>query len=408
MQEQIRKTESKAELNTLWREGIEPHLIDGAWIYVATASRLHYADKLRSELIALVGVDDADRLISSLGSGSCASDCSDLLASLGPVLGLARVARGVMDLSTYMTNYGHRGPNEFELSVPRPAEGPGWLEEQLAQFARSPLDVEALLSQQRAGFTAAWERFRVGHPRRAPSMRRRIAEAVARNRQREAGRFEYTRDRWVARSFALRAGQLTGLGDGIFFLTIEEVLDLLSGDETALQYIPARKETHRRYAALPTYPPLIRGRFDPFRWAADPQRRHDIYDASAPASTTAYCSSDGQGRVITGTAVSAGRVEGVVRRLDRPEDGDQLQPGEILVTSLTDIAWTPLFPRAAAIVADVGASLSHTAIVARELGIPAVVGCSNATARLRTGDRVLVDGGRGSVTLLNSAEPSKE
>lgn len=235
-------------------------------------------------------------------------------------------------------------------------------------------------------------------------MRRRIAEAASRNRQREAGRSEYTRERWLARSFALWAGQLTGLGDEIFFLTIAETLEVLSDDETALQYIPAREETHSRYAVLPAYPPLIRGRFDPFRWAANPQRRHDIYDASAPASTSGRYSSGEQGRVITGTAVSAGRVEGVVRRLDRPEEGDQLQPGEILVTSLTDIAWTPLFPRAAAIVTDVGAALSHTAIIARELGIPAVVGCSNATVRLHTGDRLLVDGGRGTVTLLNNTD----
>jgi pyruvate,water dikinase len=89
-----------------------------------------------------------------------------------------------------------------------------------------------------------------------------------------------------------------------------------------------------------------------------------------------------------------------VRRLDQPEEGDQLQEGEILVTAQTDIAWTLLFPRAAAIVTDVGAPLSHAAIVARELGIPAVVGCGDATMRLNTGDRVRVDGGRGIVKIL--------
>ncbi len=68
--------------------------------------------------------------------------------------------------------------------------------------------------------------------------------------------------------------------------------------------------------------------------------------------------------------------------------------GEILVTTITNIGWTPLFPRLAAIITDVGAPLSHAAIVARELGIPAVVGCGNATMLLKTGDRVRVDGGR--------------
>jgi len=101
-------------------------------------------------------------------------------------------------------------------------------------------------------------------------------------------------------------------------------------------------------------------------------------------------------------ADAAGCVEGMVRRIDHIEDGGQIQPGEILVTSVTNIGWTPLFPRLAAIVTDVGAPLSHAAIVAREMGIPAVVGCGNATMLLKTGDRVRVDGGQGVVEVLTS------
>jgi phosphoenolpyruvate synthase/pyruvate phosphate dikinase len=77
-----------------------------------------------------------------------------------------------------------------------------------------------------------------------------------------------------------------------------------------------------------------------------------------------------------------------------------LQPGEILVAVTTNVGWTPIFPRAAAVITDVGAPLSHAAIVARELGIPAVVGCFNATKHLQTGDHVLVDGARGIVEIL--------
>ena len=68
---------------------------------------------------------------------------------------------------------------------------------------------------------------------------------------------------------------------------------------------------------------------------------------------------------------------------------------------MTNVGWTPLFPRAAAVVTDVGAPLSHAAIVARELGIPAVVGCGDATMRLKTGDRVRVDSTAGTVELLH-------
>src|SRR5918999_3855236 len=80
--------------------------------------------------------------------------------------------------------------------------------------------------------------------------------------------------------------------------------------------------------------------------------------------------------------------------------------GEIRVTTVRNIGGTPLFPRGAAVVTDVGAPLSHAAIVARELGIPAVVGCGNATMRLRTGDRVRVDGSAGTVEVLPVSEPA--
>ncbi len=139
---------------------------------------------------------------------------------------------------------------------------------------------------------------------------------------------------------------------------------------------------------------IVRGRFDADQWAADPDRRNDIYDPTAPVLTS---TSD----TLSGFAGAAGRVEGRVRVLDGPEQGDQFQPGEVLVAVTTNVGWTPIFPRAAAVVTDVGAPLSHAAIVARELGIPAVVGCGSATTRLRTGDRVRVDGGQGTVEILS-------
>jgi pyruvate,water dikinase len=139
---------------------------------------------------------------------------------------------------------------------------------------------------------------------------------------------------------------------------------------------------------------VIRGRFDPFKWAADPSRqRSDFYDANIANSVQIS-------KIIKGAAGSVGCVEGLVRIMTNSAGIEEFQPGEILVARVTDISWTPIFPRAAAVVTDVGAPLSHAAIVARELGIPAVVGCGNATMRLKTGDRVRVDGGRGTVEIL--------
>lgn len=79
----------------------------------------------------------------------------------------------------------------------------------------------------------------------------------------------------MVRLFALRASELTHLGDDIFFLTLDEVLNLLAGDKSAINSISSRKEAYLEYKSLPPYPSLIRGRFDPFVWAADPQRRSD-------------------------------------------------------------------------------------------------------------------------------------
>jgi pyruvate,water dikinase len=349
--------------------------------------------KLRPELIKLVGEADANALLSNL------SDESALLASLGPVAGVDRVARGQMSRQEYMDRYGHRGPHEMELSAPRPYEEEGWLDRRLAEHASAPFDVDHLLARRRADYDAAWQRFVERYPRKARSMRRRLDEVPPAARLREEFRSEMVRAYGILRAFAVRAGELTGLGDDIFFLTYNELFQLLKEDATiaGLQRdLAARKETHERLCALPAPPSIIRGRFDPYLWAADPNRRNDIYDASAPVPIS-------DTTTLTGFAGAAGRVEGLVRRLDHFEDGAQLQPGEILVTAMTNVGWTPLFPRAAAVVTDVGAPLSHAAIVARELGIPAVVGCVDATTRLRTGDRIRVDGGQGVVEILETA-----
>jgi phosphohistidine swiveling domain-containing protein len=101
--------------------------------------------------------------------------------------------------------------------------------------------------------------------------------------------------------------------------------------------------------------------------------------------------------LVSGVPASPGRATGPVRVIRGPEEFDQLLPGEILVAPLTAPAWTALFTRAAAVVTDVGSAAAHASIITREYGIPAVVGCGDATARLRTGMRVTVDGATGNV-----------
>lgn len=393
MRRRVREAATGVELASLWQEEIAPYSVRIWSAYLSGTN--HYAGTatpLRRRLVALVGPDDADALISGLSSDS------ELLASLGPLVGLSQVARGEVTRRAYLEQHGHRGSHEFEFSIPRPAEDPTWLDRQLAGLEAAPVGVETLLAQRRTEVEAAWMRLRTRFPLRARVLRRRIDQIGPRARLREAVRSEFGRVTWIFRLWALRAGVLADLGDDAFFLTVPEVLDVLSGNEGPLALIPARRETYARYTALPPYPAVIRGRFDPFRWAADPGRRSDLFDSHAPGPVPA--AGDGDPDTVVGAAGAAGRIEGLVRRLDGPEEGERLRQGEILVTAQTNIGWTVLFPRAGAIVTDVGAPLSHAAIVARELGIPAVVGCGDATMRLRTGDRVLVDGGRGIVQIL--------
>jgi pyruvate,water dikinase len=389
LHQRLRNMVSRAELVSFWHEEVFARLEDGIWLLGGATQPLEALTKLKSELADLVGEADANALFSNLSSEE------EMLASLGPVVGVARVARGEMSRQEYLDRFGHRGPHEAELSIPRPAEDEGWLDEQLADYARNPVDVDDLLAQRRADFQAAWQRLSTDHPKKAPKLWRQIEKVGPAARMREAVRDELTRFLWIERDWALRAGELTGVGEDIFYLTIDEVLALLADDDAALRHIPARRETYNRYRQLPEYPMVVRGSFDAFQWAADPDRRNDIYDATAPAPSS---NSD----TISGFAGAAGCVEGRVRVLAGPEEGDQLDPGEVLVAVTTNVGWTPIFPRAAAVVTDVGAPLSHAAIVARELGIPAVVGCGSATTRLRTGDLVRVDGGSGEVAILES------
>ena len=104
-----------------------------------------------------------------------------------------------------------------------------------------------------------------------------------------------------------------------------------------------------------------------------------------------------EGSLVTGAAGGGGRATGPVRVVAGPEAFGELRAGEVLVCAATNPSWTPLFSRAAAVVVDHGGFASHAAIVARECGIPAVMGCGDATTVLRTGQRVVVDGDRGVV-----------
>lgn len=111
---------------------------------------------------------------------------------------------------------------------------------------------------------------------------------------------------------------------------------------------------------------------------------------------------DQKGDTLKGVGASPGQASGAARVLHGPQDFDRMQPGDVLVASITTPAWTPLFALASAVVTDIGGPLSHGSIVAREYGIPAVLGTGNASRRIQDGQQLIVDGSAGVVTLLGA------
>ena len=175
--------------------------------------------------------------------------------------------------------------------------------------------------------------------------------------------------------------------DDIYWLEREEVDQLiaaLEGGNALPDYsgrIPARKE--QWHAALKVDAPVMLPK-DSF-W------RHFIHGAEAETK-------DGK-VVLKGAGTSGGVVTAPARVLFGPEDFGLLQQGDVLVAVTTTPAWTPLFARAAAVVTDIGGPLSHSSIVAREYGIPAVMAARSATRAIHSGQTVTVDGNKGTVTL---------
>jgi pyruvate, water dikinase len=114
----------------------------------------------------------------------------------------------------------------------------------------------------------------------------------------------------------------------------------------------------------------------------------------------------GDSATLVGAAASPGIVEGIARVVRDPHEITDVQAGEILVSTVTSPAWAPIFPKIRAAVTDIGGIMSHAAIVCREYGLPAVVGTGRATAEIRTGQRLRVDGTNGVVTLLDDDVPA--
>jgi pyruvate,water dikinase len=276
-----------------------------------------------------------------------------------------------------LERFGHRGPGEQDVAIPRLAEDQALLSRLLENAARvaSPAD--------------RWKQGRLRRERRmeeflsrAPLLRPLARLATRLYPFRENGKhylmliFHRARRALLEIGRGLQSDGLVDRPDDIFFLTIGE-LERLARERTDVRaVIEARRAEARR--------------FDRVRAPLVVASRGPAIDGRPPGTREGG---------LRGDPVSSGTASGRVRVILDPAADTALQPGEILVAPHTDPGWTPLFLSAAAVVTEVGGMLSHAAVVARELGVPAVVNVAGATRLLKTGDVVTVDGTTGEIRI---------
>ncbi|HWD77614.1 MAG TPA: PEP-utilizing enzyme, partial [Kribbella sp.] len=182
----------------------------------------------------------------------------------------------------------------------------------------------------------------------------------------------------------VRQGHLAGTED-LGMLTRQEFFEFVADPAAFRGTIADRWARVKEFQELE--PPFIVVGQPP---APSTWNRRGSGSALAPAAS---------GETLKGASGCTGTATGPARVILDPAEADELLPGEILVAPATDPSWTPLFVSAAAVVVDVGAPLSHSAIVSRELGIPCVVSCTGSTQRIPNGTVITVDGGSGTVTI---------
>ncbi len=295
----------------------------------------------------------------------------------------------------FLAQYGMRGLAEIDLGRIRWQDDPTPLMQALQSYLDIPEEASPRAVFERGSIQAAAARDRLLAMLRKTRMgwlKTRLAGfAAGRMREltglRESPKFTIIRILWQWRNAFRKDGQdLAKRGileqpDDVFFLRIGELKALSDSSQTDFQALVAeRRQTYEREKRRRQIPRLL------------------LSDGTAVYESAA-ASADAGGNVLTGSPVSPGVVEGVVQVVYDPHHA-RLEHGEILVCPGTDPSWTPLFLAAGGLVMEVGGMMTHGAVVAREYGIPAVVSVTQATTRLKTGQRVRVDGSRGEVSIL--------
>ncbi len=303
-------------------------------------------------------------------------------------------------VSQFMAQYGMRGLGEIDIGQPRWRENPTHIMQVLQSylqikdpnmapdvvFARGAAEAEATVES----LATAVRRTKFGRikAKLVPLAARRL-RALAGGR--EAPKFIIIRLFGIVRSGLLESGEELAVAgtiqqpDDLFYLTVDELNALAAGEHRDwIKIISERREKQEQEMGRKLIPRLLMSDGRAF------------YEGVGGETAVA---ADG---TLVGSPVSPGVVEGIVHVVFDPHES-QLEPGEILVCPGTDPAWTPLFLAAGGLVMEVGGLMTHGSVVAREYGIPAVVGVSNVTTQLKTGQRIRVDGTAGTVEILHNS-----
>jgi pyruvate,water dikinase len=327
----------------------------------------------------------------------------------GVLAALAASPEGVAflaELRAYLAEYGQRSNNPLELSEPSWIEDPTPVIATLREYLEQPdrdvaAERAALVAERERAIVAVRARL-AGYPRpvvkRWESLLRAAQEATVLSEDHAfwidlCGLYQARRIIVEIGRRLADAGAIT-VADDVFYLTLDEVREALDGrpPRNALALLAARKAEMEYFRTIT--PPYTLGSAPPESQADDALSRAmaKFMGVAAPATT--------EPGVVLGSAGSPGIVRGTAKVVLSLADAGKLQPGDILVAEYTAPQWTPLFGIAAALVTDFGGVLSHCAIVAREFGIPAVVGTGSATTTLVDGQLIEVDGDQGIVRIV--------
>jgi len=314
----------------------------------------------------------------------------NFLAEL-PALAGGREARDA--IQAYLGKYGMRCVGEIDITKPRWSERPSTLVPMILGNIRNfePGAGERLFEQ---GRQEAWEKEQelLTRLRALPEGEQKAEEAkrmIDRIRT-FIGYREYPKFHIVSRYFVYKQALLKDAErlvrahvlrdrEEIFYLTFAELHDVVRTNQVDNQLIRQRKDAFRSYAALT--PPRV-------------------LTSDGEAIAGAYRRADVPAGALTGLAVSAGTVEGRARVILDMAEAD-FEAGDILVTAYTDPSWTPAFVAIKGLVTEVGGLMTHGAVIAREYGLPAVVGVEHATRLIRDGQRIRVHGTDGYVEILH-------